>query len=131
VAKNLGAERIYVVHGSDGLDEITTSGPSYVAELNNGAVRTFELNPEELGLKKAKPESLRGGDAEANASALRSVLQGKDGAYRDIAVLNAAAALVVAGRAENLKDGVAVAKKSIDSGDAESRLDRLVSISNS
>jgi anthranilate phosphoribosyltransferase len=131
VAKNLGAERIYVVHGSDGLDEITTSGPSYVAELNNGAVRTFELNPEELGLKKAKPESLRGGDAEANASALRSVLQGKDGAYRDIAVLNAAAALVVAGRAENLKDGVAVAKKSIDSGDAESRLERLVSISNS
>src|SRR3954471_14947109 len=131
VAKNLGAERIYVVHGSDGLDEITTSGPTYVAELHNGAVRTFEIGPEELGVKKAKPEALRGGDAEANATALKTVLEGKDGPYRDIAVLNAAAALVVAGKAESLKDGVAVAKKSIDSGDAKSRFERLVAISNS
>src|SRR4051794_37356782 len=76
VAKNLGADRIYVVHGSDGLDEITTSGPSHVAELHNGTVRTFEINPEELGIKKAKPEALRGGDAEANAAALKAVLEG-------------------------------------------------------
>jgi anthranilate phosphoribosyltransferase len=131
VAKNLGAEHVYVVHGSDGLDEITTSGPTYVAELNNSAVRTFEINPDEFGIKKAKPEALRGGDAEENASALKSVLDGKVGAYRDIAVLNAAAALVVAGRAEGLKDGVVLAQKSIDSGEAKDRLARLVTISNS
>ena len=131
VAKNLGAEHVYVVHGSDGLDEITTSGPTYVAELNNGAVRTFEINPDEFGIKKAKPETLRGGDAEENAGALKAVLDGKVGAYRDIAVLNAAAALVVAGRAEGLKDGVAMAQKSIDSGEAKDRLARLVTISNS
>jgi anthranilate phosphoribosyltransferase len=131
VAKNLGAEHVYVVHGSDGLDEITTSGPTYVAELNNSAVRTFEINPDEFGIKKAKPEALRGGDAEENASALTSVLDGKVGAYRDVAVLNAAAALVVAGRAEGLKDGVVLAQKSIDSGEAKDRLARLVTISNS
>jgi anthranilate phosphoribosyltransferase len=94
-------------------------------------VRVFEIDPEELGLKKAKPEALRGGDADANAAALKAVLEGKDGAYRDIAMLNAAAALVVAGRAENLKEGVAVAKKSIDSGEAKSRLERLIAVSNS
>jgi len=131
VAKNLGAEHIYVVHGSDGLDEITTCGLSYVAELHNGAVRTFEIDPDEFGIKKAKPEALRGGDAEENADALKSVLDGKVGAYRDIAVLNAAAALVVGGRAEGLKDGVAMAQKSIDSGEAKNRLARLVTVSNS
>jgi anthranilate phosphoribosyltransferase len=130
VAKNLGAERIYVVHGSDGLDEITTSGPTYVAELDKGEVRTFEIDPEEFGLKKAKSEALRGGDAETNAKALRGVLDGKEGPYRDIAIVNAAAALVIAGRAENLKDGVALAKKSIDAGAAKSRLERLVTVSN-
>jgi anthranilate phosphoribosyltransferase len=130
VAKNLGAERIYVVHGSDGLDEITVSGPTYVAELNKGEVRTFEINPEDFGLKKARSEALRGGDAETNADAMRGVLEGKDGAYREIAILNAAAALVVAGRAETLKDGVGLAKKSIDSGDAKGRLERLVAVSN-
>jgi anthranilate phosphoribosyltransferase len=130
VAKNLGAERVYVVHGSDGLDEITVSGPTYVAELNKGEVRTFEINPEDFGLKKAKTEALRGGDAETNAKAMRGVLEGKDSAYREIAILNAAAALVVAGRAETLKDGVALAKKSVDSGDAKGRLERLVAVSN-
>jgi anthranilate phosphoribosyltransferase len=130
VARNLGAERIYVAHGSDGLDEITTCGPTYVAELNKGEVRTFEINPEEFGLKKTKSAALRGGDAETNAAAMRGVLEGKDGAYREIAIFNAAAALVVAGRAEDLKDGVGLAKKSVDSGDAIGRLDRLVAVSN-
>jgi anthranilate phosphoribosyltransferase len=130
VARNLGAERVCVVHGSDGLDEITTSGPTYVAELDKGVVRTFEINPEDLGIKKAKPEALRGGDAETNAAALKAVLDGTPGAYHDIAVLNAAAALMVAGRAENLKDGVAVAKKSIESSEAKSRLERLIAVSN-
>jgi anthranilate phosphoribosyltransferase len=81
-------------------------------------------------LKKTKSAALRGGDAETNAAAMRGVLEGKDGAYREIAIFNAAAALVVAGRAEDLKDGVALAKKSVDSGDAIGRLDRLVAVSN-
>lgn len=130
VLKNLGCERAYVVHGSDGLDEITTAGPTSVATLENGQVKSFEIAPEDVGLPKAKPESLRGGDAEANAAALLSVLKGTKGPFRDVAVFNAAAALVVAGRAENLKDGVAIATKSLDSGEAEGRLDRLVHVSN-
>jgi len=119
-----------VVHGSDGLDEITISGPTYVAALENGAVRTFEVTPEEVGLKRQKPEALRGGDAEQNARALVDVLKGTKGAFRDIAVLNAAAALVVAGSAKDLKQGVVAAAKSIDSGAAKARLDRLVQVSN-
>ncbi|HXF88395.1 MAG TPA: anthranilate phosphoribosyltransferase [Xanthobacteraceae bacterium] len=130
VLKNLGSECVWVAHGSDGLDEITTSGPSYVAALENGTVRTFEITPEEIGLPRAKPEALRGGDAQANAEALLAVLKGKKGPFRDIAVLNAAAALVVAGKAKDLKQGAALATKSLDSGEAEGRLDRLIVISN-
>jgi len=130
VLKNLGCERAYVVHGSDGLDEITTAGPTSIAELEDGRVRSFEVAPEDVGLPKAKPESLRGGDAEANAAALLAVLRGAKGPFRDVALFNAAAALVVAGRVENLKEGVAVSAKSIDSGEAEGRLDRLILVSN-
>lgn len=129
VLKNLGSERAYVVHGSDGLDEITTSGPTTVAALDNGTVKTFEIAPEDVGLSKAKPEALRGGDAEANAAALLAVLKGSKGPFRDVAVFNAAAALVVAGRAKDLKEGAAMAQKSLDSGEAEGRLDRLIHIS--
>ena len=130
VLKNLGSERVYVVHGSDGLDEITTSGPTSVAALENGTVKTFEIAPEDVGLAKAKPEALHGGDADANAAALLTVLKGNKGPFRDIAVFNAAAALVVADRAKDLKEGVALAKKSLDSGEAEGRLDRLIHVSN-
>jgi anthranilate phosphoribosyltransferase len=130
VLKNLGAERAYVVHGSDGLDEITTAGPTAVASLENGMVTTFEITPEEVGLKRAPVEALRGGDADANATALRGVLEGKAGPYRDVAAFNAAAALVVAGRAKDLTEGVALAIQAIDSGEAEGRLRRLVAISN-
>ncbi len=130
VLKNLGSERAYVVHGSDGLDEITTSGPTYVAALDNGAVQTFEIVPEELGLTRVKPDSLRGGDAESNANALTQVLQGKSGPFRDVALLNAAAALVVADVATDLKQGLALARKSVDSGEAEGALDRLIAVSN-
>ncbi|MGB8547753.1 MAG: anthranilate phosphoribosyltransferase [Xanthobacteraceae bacterium] len=130
VLKNLGSERAYVVHGSDGLDEITTSGPTFVAALEKGAVRTFEIGPEELGLTRVKAEALRGGDAEANADALTQVLQGKSGPFRDVAMLNAAAALVVADVATDLKHGLALAKKSIDTGEAEGALDRLIAVSN-
>jgi anthranilate phosphoribosyltransferase len=130
VLKNLGSECVWVAHGSDGLDEITTSGPTYVAALENGQVRTFEINPEDIGVAKAKPEALRGGDAETNATALMGVLKGNKGPYRDIAVLNAAAALVVSGKAKDLKMGAAMATKSIDSGEAEGRIERLVKVSN-
>jgi anthranilate phosphoribosyltransferase len=130
VLKNLGSERAYVVHGSDGLDEITTSGPTTVAALEDGMVRSFEIAPEEVGLPRAKPEALRGGDAETNAQALRSVLQGRKGPYRDIAVLNAAAALVVAAKAGTLADGVKLAQRAIDAGEAEASLERLIAVSN-
>jgi anthranilate phosphoribosyltransferase len=130
VLKNLGSECVWVAHGSDGLDEITTSGTTHIAALENGKVRTFEITPEEVGLPKARPEALRGGDAKTNADALMGVLKGTKSAFRDVALLNAAAALVVAGRAKDLKDGVALAAKSVDSGEAEGRLDRLIAVSN-
>ena len=130
VLKNLGSESVWVVHGSDGLDEITTAGPTHVAALENGAVRTFEITPEEMGLQRVKPEALRGGEAKENAQALFDVLKGKSGAFRDVAILNAAAALVVAARAKDLKQALALAQTSIDSGEAASRLQQLVAISN-
>jgi anthranilate phosphoribosyltransferase len=130
VLKNLGSEGAWVVHGSDGLDEITTAGPTSVAALENGVVRSFEITPEDAGLARVKPEALRGGDAKENAQALIDVLKGKGGPYRDVALLNAAAGLVVAGRAQDLKQGVALAVKSVDSCEAEGRLDRLIAVSN-
>ena len=129
VLANLGSESIWVVHGSDGLDEITTSGPTSVAQLKDGKIRTFDITPEDAGLPRAKPEALRGGDADHNARALLDVLRGKRGPFRDVAVLNAAAALIVAGKAKDLKDGAAIATKAIDSGEAEGRLDRLIAVS--
>jgi len=130
VLKNLGSESAWVVHGSDGLDEITSAGSTYVAALENGGVRTFEIMPEDVGVARAIPDMLRGGDAEQNARALLDVLKGKKGAFRDVALMNAAAGLVVAGRAKDLKQGFALAAKSIDSGEAEGRLDRLIAVSN-
>lgn len=130
VLKNLGSASVWVVHGSDGLDEITISGPTYVAALENGSVRTFEITPEEAGLSRVKPEALRGGTADENARALSEVLKGVKGPFRDVAMLNAAAGLIVAGRAKELKQGVALAAKSIDSGEAEGRLQRLIRMSN-
>jgi anthranilate phosphoribosyltransferase len=130
VLKNLGAELIWVVHGSDGLDEITLAGPTFVAALENGTIRTFEVTPEEAGLSRYGSETLKGGDAEANATALRQVLDGQPSPYRDVALLNAAAALIVAGKAKTLKEGVAIGAKSLDSGAAAGRLKQLVKVSN-
>jgi anthranilate phosphoribosyltransferase len=130
VLKNLGSESAWVVHGSDGLDEVTSAGPTYVAALENGAVRTFQVTPEDVGVARAMPDLLRGGDADQNARALLDVLKGKKGAFRDVALMNAAAGLIVAGRAKDLKGGFALAAKSIDSGEAEGRLDRLIAVSN-
>ena len=130
VLKNLGSESVWVVHGSDGLDEITISGATFVAALDKGMVRTFEITPEDIGLPRAKPDVLRGGDAVQNAKALLGVLKGAKGAFRDVAILNAAAGLVVAGQAKDLKQGAEQAAKSIDSGAAKARLDQLVQVSN-
>ena len=130
VLKNLGAEQVWVVHGSDGLDEITLTGPSFVASLDNGNIRTFEVTPEDAGLARVSGEALKGGDADANAVGLQGVLDGKPSAYRDVALLNAAAALIIAGRAKDLKEGVAIGAKSLDSGAAAARLKQLVAVSN-
>src|SRR6195952_5100398 len=96
VLKNLGSESAWVVHGSDGLDEITTAGTTHVAALENGTVRSFEIAPEDMGVARAMPDMLRGGDADQNARALLDVLKGKQGAFRDVALMNAAAGLIVA-----------------------------------
>ncbi len=130
VLKNLGAESVWVVHGSDGLDEITLTGPTFVAALENGVIRTFEVTPDDAGLPHAEAGALKGGDAEDNAKALRNVLTGVPGPFRDVALLNAAATLIVAGRAKDLKEGVALGKKALDSGAANKKLDHLIAISN-
>src|SRR5689334_11709773 len=130
VLKNLGSQSVWVVHGSDGLDEITLTGPTFVAALDNGKVRTFEVNPEDAGLGRVGGEALKGADADANAAALQSVLDGKPGAYRDVALLNAAAALIVAGKARDLKEGVAMGTKSLDGGAAAAKLKHLIAVSN-
>lgn len=130
VLGNLGAGRAWVVHGSDGLDELTTTGPSYVAALENGRVRSFEITPADAGLELAQPVDLLGGDSEANANAIRDLLAGHKGAYRDIVLLNAAAALIVAGKAADLKAGVALGADAIDDGKAAKILERLIAVSN-
>src|SRR5437868_10251375 len=130
VLQNLGSESVWVVHGSDGLDEITLTGPTFVAALENGEIRNFEVTPEEAGLSRCESGALKGGDADANAIALQGVLDGKPSPYRDVALINAAAALVVAGRAKDLKEGVVIGAKSLDSGAAGARLKHLIAISN-
>ncbi|MEP9353420.1 anthranilate phosphoribosyltransferase [Xanthobacter sp. KR7-65] len=129
VLKALGSQKAFVVHGSDGLDEITISGGTDIAVLEDGRIHTFTVSPEDVGLSRAPSEALKGGDAVHNAQALRAVLDGASGPYRDVAVFNAAAALVVAGRAKDLKDGVAMARTSLDTGSARARLEHLVAIS--
>ena len=130
VLAELGAERVWAVHGSDGLDEITTTGSTHVVALEEGRIRRFTLDPREVGLELADPGALKGAEPDHNAAALRAVLAGERSAYRDIAVLNAGAALVVAGRAADLGDGVAQAEQAIDGGAAQATLDRLVAVSN-
>jgi anthranilate phosphoribosyltransferase len=127
--KALGTERAWVAHG-DGYDEITTTGETNVAELVDGRVRAFTLTPEAVGLKRYRKEDLRGGDAAFNAAALRLMLNGAAGAYRDTALMNAGAGLVVSGKAATIEDGVVKAAEAIDSGKAAKVLDRLVTISN-
>ena len=130
VLGQLGAERAWVVHGSDGLDEMTVTGTTFVAELKDGKVRTFEVAPEDAGVARAAPAALKGADAATNAAALTALLAGEPGAFRDIVLLNSAAALIVAGKADDLKAGAALAATSIDSGKARAALDAMIAITN-
>lgn len=130
VLANLGTERAWVVHGADGMDELSTTGTSYVAELADGEVSTFEVTPGEAGLETASLEDLMGGDGEYNAAAIRALLDGEQGAFRDIVLYNAGAALTVAGEVSGIREGAAAAALSIDSGAAREKLDALVCITN-
>ena len=131
VLQMLGSERAYVVHGSDGLDEITSTGPSQVTELKNGALRTFEVTPGSFGFETATAADLQGGTAADNAAILRSVLEGKPGPAKDIVVMNAAAAVAAGDLAEDLPSGAAVAEEGIASGAGLAALEKLVEVSNS
>lgn len=130
VLKNLGCEHVWVVHGHDGMDELTTTGSTDVAEVKDGVVRCFEVTPADAGLAPAKLADLKGGDAAYNAAAIRAVLAGQPGPFRNIVLLNAAAALIVGGKAATLTQGVELAAAAIASGAAQRALDRLVAISN-
>ena len=130
VLGNLGCTRAWVVHGADGLDELTTTDISYVAELADGEVRTFEVSPEDAGIPRAQPADLLGGTAEVNAKAMRAMIAGESSPFRDAVIYNSAAAFIVAGKAEGLGEGVELARDSIDSGKARSVLERLVALSN-
>jgi anthranilate phosphoribosyltransferase len=122
----LGLRRALVVHGSDGLDEITITGPTRIAEVREGQVRSYEVAPEEFGLERTTIDEISGGDANRNAGLIREVLAGKKSARRDVVLLNAAAALVAAGRADHLRDAMPFAANAIDSGEAMARLRELV-----
>ncbi len=129
VLRNLGSERVWLVHGSDGLDEVTTTGPTFVTALEAGAIRSFEIKPEDIGLPRVTLADLKGGDAAHNAAALNAVLNGARTPYRDIAIFNAAAALVIAEKAVNLAQGAALAAQALDERRAASVLAKLIKVS--
>lgn len=128
VLQELGSETIWVVHG-DGLDEMTTTGVTRIAALENGTIRQFEITPEEFGLERVSIDKLKGGDAQHNARALLEVLEGAKGPYRDIVLLNTAASLVIGGLAEDVPEGLEKAARAIDEGAAKAALDRLIQTS--
>ena len=130
VLATLGAERAWVVHGAGGFDEISPAGETKVAALDNGKVSVFTVTPESAGLSPSPAEAIKGGDAEHNAEALRGVLAGQKNAYRDTVLLNAGAALVIAGKAADIAEGARMAAEAIDAGKARDRLDLLVAVSN-
>ncbi len=131
VLNNLGSEGCWICHGEGGFDEIVPTGSTFIAELRDGKIRTFELTPEEVGIKRSNIDDLKGGDAAHNAEALREVLSGKPSAFADAAAMTAGAALLVAGKAVDLKTGVKQAQQAIASGAANKVLSRLVEVSNS
>ena len=125
----LGSERAWVVHGADGIDEISTTGYTKVSECRDGVVNTFYLHPSDAGLPKAAPDALKGGDAQQNAAIIQQVIGGERGAARDVVLLNAAASLFIAGAATSLKDGLTKAAQAIDRGEAGRTLERMVAVS--
>ena len=130
VLKNLGSVRAMAVHGLEGLDEISLCGPTKVAELRNGQVKEYTIEPESLGLKKCRLEDLRGGNAEASAAIVRGVLRGDKGPPRDVVLLNSGAALYVSGTAATIAEGLRLAAESIDSGKARQKLEQLIQMTN-
>ncbi len=130
VLGSLGSQAAFVVHGADGLDELSTTGPNQVAQLQDGYVNTFTLDPLELGLPRATLSDLKGGDAEENGAIVCAILDGEPGPKRDVVLLNASAALVAEGSAGDLTEGLGMAARSIDSGAARARLDALVAFTN-
>ncbi len=128
--RDLGAKRVWIVHGADGLDELTTTDVTHVVALDEGSITDFTVAPEDAGLSRSSLADLKGGDPDENAAALRALLDGAPGAYRDIAILNAAAALIVADKARDLADGAAQAAHAIDTGAAQAALSKLVAITN-
>jgi anthranilate phosphoribosyltransferase len=122
----LGAEHMFVVHGEDGLDEISIAAPTHLAEVRDGAVRTYRLHPSEYGIKPAKPEDLRGGDPADNATIIRAVLDGQQGPRRDIVLLNAAVAIMTGEQAASIEEGIKAAANAIDSGAARAKLEQLI-----
>jgi anthranilate phosphoribosyltransferase len=126
----LGVHRALVVHGIDGLDEITITGPTRVAEVRDGMVRSYEVTPEELGLKRASLQDISGGDASENAATIRGILDGAKSPRRDVVVVNAAAALVASGRVDHIRDGVPLAEQSLNSGAGKRKLEGLVKFTN-
>ena len=124
------AIKAWVVHSSEGLDELSTSGPNFVAQIVNGDLRSFELHPEKVGLRLTDAKDLLGGEPEENAAAILALFDGAPGAYRDTVLLNAGAALLVADKVERIEDGIAMAAELIDSGKAKATLARLVAVSN-
>ena len=129
VLAELGTFRAFVVHGADGLDEISTTGESVISEVHEGVVRTSRVRPEDFGVPRSTVRDLQGGDREENARIIRDVLRGEPGPRRDIVLVNAAAALVVGGKARDLKEGVALAARSVDTGAALAKLDALIALS--
>jgi anthranilate phosphoribosyltransferase len=125
----LGSDRAWVVHGADGIDEISTTGYTKVSECRNGAVNTFYLHPADVGLPKGLPEALKGGDANENAAIVESILAGGRGPARDVVLLNAGASLFIAGSAASIVDGIAQAARAIDGGDAKRTLERMIALS--
>ena len=130
VLRTLGSTKLWVVHGADGLDELSTTGETKVAALDNGEITTFTVHPEEVGLPLTSIDMLKGGDSEVNAAAIKEVLKGEMGPFRDIVLLNAAAALVVSGKVNDLKEAVGVAANAIDDGKALEALEQLITLTN-
>lgn len=130
VLNKLGCERAWVVHGADGLDELSTTGPNYICEVRDGQVSEFKISPEEAGIASAKLEDLKGGEGDYNAERLRALLNGQRDAYRDIVLFGAGAAQVIAGKVDNITEGVAKAAEAVDTGAAKDALKQLVAVTN-